>query len=500
MNTLRALTLSLITAGCMARPGPGPARRGRQAAAAGLRTAEGRQGQGSAGQGARSRSRGQQDRRRAADHRPHEGRRRPARRRHGHGHPGAGILCGKVGGGEQGQIAEQLASAYAQQRNNAKANEWVGRPSPRATTAPRSSSCRPTCRAPAATTPPSPRTPQPRCRPPSRPAAPRRRRPAAPGRCAAAHRQQRRLQQHAREAADLTTRRRTTGTPTWPPAAQARLRRPLRAGRDAPAPGQRHLSKTEDFMEMAQLALQAGLPAEGKAHRRQGLQARALGTGAEAERHKRLKDLADKQEAEARPPSPARPPRPPRRRTATTWCKIGYAYVTLGEADKGIALIEQGHRQGRPEAPRGRQAAPGHGPAAVGEEQGQGHADAAQREGHRRHGRWRLWALYNAGRPVGGRLGHNPRAGLPPCLLAHWLQDLGGHGVHAIDTGFHRDCSTPPTCWCERRTRRLHRHRHQLRGAAPAGALDAWAWRRDAVDWVIPTHVHLDHAGGVPAC
>jgi hypothetical protein len=29
----------------------------------------------------------------------------------------------------------QLASAYAQQRNNAKATEWVPRPSPRATTA-----------------------------------------------------------------------------------------------------------------------------------------------------------------------------------------------------------------------------------------------------------------------------------------------------------------------------------------------------------------------------
>jgi lipopolysaccharide biosynthesis regulator YciM len=36
-------------------------------------------------------------------------------------------IYGKVSGSEQGQIAEQLASAYAQQRNNAKATEWVNK-------------------------------------------------------------------------------------------------------------------------------------------------------------------------------------------------------------------------------------------------------------------------------------------------------------------------------------------------------------------------------------
>jgi lipopolysaccharide biosynthesis regulator YciM len=36
-------------------------------------------------------------------------------------------IHGKVGGAEQGQVAEQLASAYAQQRNNAKATEWLNK-------------------------------------------------------------------------------------------------------------------------------------------------------------------------------------------------------------------------------------------------------------------------------------------------------------------------------------------------------------------------------------
>ena len=61
-----------------------------------------------------------------------------------------------------------------------------------------------------------------------------------------------------------------------------------------------NLTKTEDYMEMAQLALQAGYPAEGKAIVDKGFASGALGTGAEGERHKRLRDLAVKAEAESK--------------------------------------------------------------------------------------------------------------------------------------------------------------------------------------------------------
>ena len=47
-----------------------------------------------------------------------------------------------------------------------------------------------------------------------------------------------------------------------------------------------------DYMEMAQLALQAGFAAEGKAAIEKGFAAGVLGTGAEADRQKRLRDLA----------------------------------------------------------------------------------------------------------------------------------------------------------------------------------------------------------------
>ena len=47
-----------------------------------------------------------------------------------------------------------------------------------------------------------------------------------------------------------------------------------------------------DYMEMTQLALQAGFAAEGKAAIDKGFAAGVLGTGAEADRQKRLRDLA----------------------------------------------------------------------------------------------------------------------------------------------------------------------------------------------------------------
>ena len=112
------------------------------------------------------------------------------------------------------------------------------------------------------------------------------------------------------------------------------------------------LSKTDDFMEMAQLALQAGYPAEGKAIVDKGFAAGALGTGAEGDRHKRLRDLANKAEAEAKLSIDPRAATAVSSKAGNDLVQIGYAYVTMGQADKGIALIEQAIAKGglkRPE-------------------------------------------------------------------------------------------------------------------------------------------------------
>ncbi|MCZ2292458.1 MAG: hypothetical protein LC125_10980 [Burkholderiales bacterium] len=106
------------------------------------------------------------------------------------------------------------------------------------------------------------------------------------------------------------------------------------------------LTRTEDFMEMAQLALQAGLPAEGLAIVEQGYKAGALGTGAEAARHQRLKDLAIRQLAEQKSAIAAQGDQAASQGSGDDLVKLGYTLVTLGQADKGIAMIEQGIAKG----------------------------------------------------------------------------------------------------------------------------------------------------------
>jgi len=79
-----------------------------------------------------------------------------------------------------------------------------------------------------------------------------------------------------------------------------------------------------------------------------------------------------------------------------------------------------------------------------------------------------------------------------------WLQDLGG-GVHAIDTAFVRDEFDAAYLVVRRGRAAFVDTGTNFALPRLLGALDALGLARDAVDWVIPTHVHLDHAGGVGA-
>ncbi len=115
------------------------------------------------------------------------------------------------------------------------------------------------------------------------------------------------------------------------------------------------LSKTEDYMEMAQLSLQAALPAEARRVADQGIKAGVLGTGPEAARHQRLRDLAVKQESEAKASLGNQLAEAQTFKEGDGLVKIGYAYVSLGEVDKGIDLIQKGIAKGglkRPEDAR----------------------------------------------------------------------------------------------------------------------------------------------------
>jgi hypothetical protein len=256
-------------------------------------------------------------------------------------------LFGKVGAGEQGQIAEQLASAYAQQRNNAKAAEWVNKAVAAGNTGPgikqmqsylQSVSGDYAAIAKDAAADVS--------------AAEQAGRKPDEGDLLRLADAQQRLNNSAGYI--VTLEKLLTHYPKKDYWAAYLARLPRKAGfgdrfaldvmRLRLATGS--LTKTEEFMEMAQLSLQAGLPAEGRKIVERGFQAGALGTGPEAARHQRLRDLAVKQEAESRAAVAAQAIEAANEKTGDDLVRVGYAMVTLGDVDKGIALIEQGIAKG----------------------------------------------------------------------------------------------------------------------------------------------------------
>jgi hypothetical protein len=107
------------------------------------------------------------------------------------------------------------------------------------------------------------------------------------------------------------------------------------------------LTKAEDFMELAQLSMQAGVPAEGRHVVDEGFKAGVLGTGPEAARHKRLRDLAVKQEADLKASLANQATEAETFKEGDALIKAGNAYVSMGEFDKGIALIQQGIAKGK---------------------------------------------------------------------------------------------------------------------------------------------------------
>ncbi len=113
-----------------------------------------------------------------------------------------------------------------------------------------------------------------------------------------------------------------------------------------------NLTKTDDYLEMAQLALQAGVPAEAKAVVDKGYELKLLGNGKDAERHQRLRDLVTKSLAESQKNRAKDEQEALAAKDGNDLVKLGMNYVYEGKADKGLPLIEQGIKKGglkRPE-------------------------------------------------------------------------------------------------------------------------------------------------------
>lgn len=256
-------------------------------------------------------------------------------------------IYGRTGGAEQGQIAEQLASAYAQMRNNGKAQEWLNKAVAAGNSSPTirqlqsylqssSGDYNAIARDAAAAVSGAEQAG---------------RRPAEDDLLRLADAQQR-LNNTNGYVATLEKLLAYYPKKDYWSAYLGRLpRKPGFADRFALDVLRLRLSngllsKTEDYMEMAQLSLQAGLPSEARRIIEQGFKSGALGTGPEAPRHQRLRDLALKQEAEQRGQLAAQIADAEADKEGDALVKLGYATVTLGEVDKGIELISKGIAKG----------------------------------------------------------------------------------------------------------------------------------------------------------
>jgi hypothetical protein len=106
------------------------------------------------------------------------------------------------------------------------------------------------------------------------------------------------------------------------------------------------MSAANDYMEMSQLALQAGFPSEAKQIVDKGFAAGVLGTGKEAERHKRLADLVAKKIEEDKKALPENLLEAEAAKDGSALVNAGMNLVFAGDKAKGLALMQKGIAKG----------------------------------------------------------------------------------------------------------------------------------------------------------
>lgn len=109
------------------------------------------------------------------------------------------------------------------------------------------------------------------------------------------------------------------------------------------------MTAANDYMEMAQLALQAELPAEAQRVVDQGFAAGKLGMGAEAERHQRLRDLVAKRMGEEKSNSVTLTAL--ETKDGEVLLHAGMKLVFSGDKPRGLALMQRGLAKGHLKRP-----------------------------------------------------------------------------------------------------------------------------------------------------
>lgn len=112
-----------------------------------------------------------------------------------------------------------------------------------------------------------------------------------------------------------------------------------------------NMRDANDYMEMAQLAAQAGYPEEGKKVVEQGLAANVLGQGTEGARHKRLLDLMVKRIGENKAAQVEAEKAAEADKAGDGLVTLGLAQVFRGETAHGLKLVEAGIAKGNLKRP-----------------------------------------------------------------------------------------------------------------------------------------------------
>jgi hypothetical protein len=106
------------------------------------------------------------------------------------------------------------------------------------------------------------------------------------------------------------------------------------------------MKKPSEYMEMSQLVLQAKAPAEAVKVIDKGYKVGALGTGPDAARHQRLKDLAQKSLAEQNKSAATDEAQFKKDKDNDALVALGYGLVQSGQADKGLKMMEEAIKAG----------------------------------------------------------------------------------------------------------------------------------------------------------
>jgi len=106
------------------------------------------------------------------------------------------------------------------------------------------------------------------------------------------------------------------------------------------------MTAANDYMEMAQLAVQAGYPAEARQVLDKGFEAKVLGQGAEAERQKRLLDLVAKKVQESKAGRDAQLAEAGDAKDGTALVNAGLALVFDGDKARGLKVMQEGVAKG----------------------------------------------------------------------------------------------------------------------------------------------------------